>query len=328
LFNRRNFEASDYHFRLVLAAEIPEVVRRNIQLFLGRIRKDRWWDASFTIALVPDSNINSGPSTKTVDIFGLPFQLSENAGENSGVGLQTTLDAEARPRIAENAKLAVGGGVSSLDYPGRAFDDRSVSLRSGPVFSAPQGELAIYGQAFKRWFAGEDYSRGYGALVRANYDARRNLLLNGWASYLTIDNIRSEALDGAVYTLGGAATYTMNDRSFLKFFAGWSRDRRKDPSSSNTLYRFGTGVSRELPWGLVGYIAPEFRYRPYDAPSFLFDETRTDRTYRVEGRLLFAREVLPDLAPFVSIAYEYNDSNIGFYSYRKLSGSLGVTKSF
>ena len=196
------------------------------------------------------------------------------------------------------------------------------------MISALRGELAIYGQAFQRWFAGEDYSRGYGALVRANYDATHKLLLNGWASYLAIDNIRNDGLDGAVYTLGAATTYTLNDRSFFRLFAGWARDRRKDPASSNYLYRFGTGVSRELPWGLVGYIAPEFRYRPYDGPSFLFGKTRTDRTYRVEGRIFFAREVLPDLAPFVSIAYEYNDSNIEFHSFRKLSGSIGLTKRF
>lgn len=74
------------------------------------------------------------------------------------------------------------GGVSSLDYPATDFDDQSVSLRSGPVITAPRGELAIYGQAFQRWFGGKDYSRGFGALVRADYDAAYNLLLNGWAS--------------------------------------------------------------------------------------------------------------------------------------------------
>ena len=111
LYSRGNFDAADYHFRLVLAADIPDEVRRNIRPFLNRIREERWWAASFSFAVVPDSNINTGPNVKTVTILGQPFQLSDDATETSGVGLQSTFDAEFRPRISDNTRIVLGANV-------------------------------------------------------------------------------------------------------------------------------------------------------------------------------------------------------------------------
>lgn len=328
LFSRGNFDAADYHFRLVLAADIPSDVRRNVRPFLDRIRQERWWDASFSFAVVPDSNINTGPNVKSVNILGQPFQLSDDATETSGLGFQATFDGEVRPRISDNTRLVLGTNVFSLDYLNEDFDDRSLTMRLGPLISFPHGEVAILGQGFKRWFAGDSYSHGFGPSVRANYDARYNLLLSGWANYLDIDNDVNDGLDGSVFSLGGAATYTLSDRSFLRLFGGWATEDRDEDGASSNLYRIGVGLSRELIWGLAGYVAPEIQHRPYDGRDPVFGENRSDDLYRIEGRLVFGREVLPDLTPFLSIAYEKNNSDIGFYSYERVRGSLGFTKRF
>jgi tetratricopeptide (TPR) repeat protein len=328
LFARGNFDAADYHFRLVLAADIPNEVRRNIRPFLDRIRRERWWEASFSFAVVPDSNINTGPNVKAVNILGQPFQLSDDATETSGVGFESIFDGEVRPRISDNTRIVLGANVFSLDYLNEDFDDRSVTMRLGPIVSFPHGEVAVLGQGFKRWFAGDSYSHGFGPSVRANYDARYNLLLSGWASYFDIDNEINNGLDGSAFSLGGAATYTLSDRSFLRLFGGWASENRDDDAASSDLYRIGVGMSRELFWGLAGYIAPEFQHRPYGGRDALFGERRSDDLYRIEGRLIFGREVLPDLTPFISVSYEKNNSNIGFYSYQRIRGSLGFTKRF
>jgi tetratricopeptide (TPR) repeat protein len=304
LFARGNLDAADYHFRLVLAADIPNEVRRNIRPFLDRIRREQWWEASFSFAVVPDSNINTGPNVKAVTIFGQPFQLSDDATETSGVGFESAFDGEIRPRVSENVRIALGANLFSLDYLNEDFDDRSATLRLGPIVSFPHGEVAILGQGFKRWFAGDSYSYGYGPSVRANYDAHYNLLLSGWASYFNINNDVNDGLDGSAFAVGGAATYTLSDRSFLRLFGGWALENR------------------------VGYVAPEFQHRPYDGSDPQFGERRSDDLYRIEGRLIFGREVLPDLTPFVSVSFEKNNSNIGFYSYQRLRGSLGFTKRF
>ncbi len=328
LFLRGNMDAADYHFRLVLAADIPDKVRQNIRHFLDRIRREQSWDAAFSFAIVPDSNINTGPNIKSVTIFGQPLQLSDDATETSGVGFQATFDGEVRPRISDNIRVALGTQLFSLDYLNEDFDDRSVALHVGPIISFPGGEVGVFGQGFKRWFAGSSYSHGYGPAVRGDYDVRDDLLFSGWATYFDIDNHVNDGLDGSVFSVGGAATHTLSDRSFLRLFTGWVTENLNDDGASGDLYRIGIGASRELLWGLVGYVAPEYQYRPYSGRDSLFGKRRSDDLYRIEGRLIFGREVLPDLTPFLSVSFERNDSNIGFYSYERLRGALGFTKRF
>ena len=76
-----------YHFRQVLGDEdLPPVVRARTLAFLDTIRRRKTWSVSAAVALAPDSNINAATSSREVNLFGLPAQLSEDARQTSGVG--------------------------------------------------------------------------------------------------------------------------------------------------------------------------------------------------------------------------------------------------
>ena len=65
------------HFERVLAGEVPEAVKANVQRFLGQIRARRRWTMYVGAALLPDSNIGSGTDEEVVYInfsgIELPF---------------------------------------------------------------------------------------------------------------------------------------------------------------------------------------------------------------------------------------------------------------
>jgi len=48
----------------------------------------------------------------------------------------------------------------------------------------------------------------------------------------------------------------------------------------------------------------------------------------VEGRLTFRKLVYEDFAPFISLAYEENVSNIEINDYSRWRGAFGVTRRF
>ena len=50
--------------------------------------------------------------------------------------------------------------------------------------------------------------------------------------------------------------------------------------------------------------------------------------YRIESRLILRQLVIRDFAPFVTLAYEVNESSIDFFGYDRLRGSIGFTKRF
>lgn len=116
------------------------------------MRRDKWWTGTLQFAIAPDSNINTGPSTRDVTILGLPFQLDREATEKSAVGIEAILDGDVRPRIAENTRFALGGRLSVLEHVDERYDDYSGMLRAGPIFTHAHGEAAAQALAGYRWF--------------------------------------------------------------------------------------------------------------------------------------------------------------------------------
>ncbi len=328
LFERGNFEAAEYNFRLVLAADVPDSTKRAIQWHLAQMRRNKWWTGTFAFSIVPDSNINTGPSTREVTILGLPFQLNRDSTEQSGVGIEAVLDGDVRPRIAENTRLAVGGRLYVLEYLGKGFDDYNATLRAGPIRTHERGEVGFFGLAGHRWFDSDPYSTSYGARAFGDYDLNTRWNVSGGLTFLDIDVEESDRLDGQFYGANGRLFHTFDDRSTGQVFAQVSRADRNDPVEAYNLFRLGVGYSRELPLGLIGYVSPEVRFRNHDAESAIFHKTREDVLYRAEGRLIFRRLVVEDFAPYISLAYEKNTSTIDINDYSRWRGAFGVTKRF
>jgi tetratricopeptide (TPR) repeat protein len=329
LFERGNFEAADYNFRLVLAADISEPVRARIRSYLAQMRRDKWWSGSFTFAIVPDSNINTGPSTRKVTIFGLPFELSDDSKKKSGIGIETSAGGDVRPRIGPNLRLALGGRLHAREYfSGGDFDDRSATLRVGPIYAHSRGEVGVSGLGTRRWFAHEPYSTTFGVRAFGDYDLTSRIRAAGGVNFLNIDLDEGTRLDGQYYGIDARLSYTFDERSIGRVFGGWAVNDRTDSGESYDFYRFGIGYSRELPLGLIAYVAPEIRFRNYHGQPSLFEEDRDDIMYRVESRLILRQLIIRDFAPFVTLAYEANNSSIDFFGYDRLRGSIGFTKRF
>jgi tetratricopeptide (TPR) repeat protein len=329
LFERGNFQAADYNFRLVLAADISPQVRRRIQLYLAQIRRDKWWTGSFQFSIVPDTNINTGPSSREVTIFGLPFLLSEDAKKKSGIGIESGASGDVRPRIGPNLRLALGGRLFAREYfSGGDFDDRLATLRAGPIYSHDRGEVGIFGLGTKRWYAHEPYSTTLGVRVFGDYDLTSRMRASGGVTLLDVDLDNGTRLDGQYYGIDARLSYTFDDRSIGRVFGGWAVNDRNDSGESYDFYRFGVGYSRELPFGLIAYVAPEIRFRNYHGQPSLFEEDRDDIMYRVESRLILRQLIIRDFAPFITLAYEANNSSIDFFEYDRLRGAIGFTKRF
>ena len=86
-FRAKEDGSATYHFRQVLGdKDLPPVVRARTLAFLDAIRRRKTWSVSAAVALAPDSNINAATSSRQVNLFGFPAQLSEDARQTSGVG--------------------------------------------------------------------------------------------------------------------------------------------------------------------------------------------------------------------------------------------------
>ena len=109
-------------------------MRERALAFLDRIRRRKSWSVTGSVALAPDSNINNATSATEVELFGLPAQLSEDARETSGVGLNVNLDGGYEARISPDVRFRTSAGLSTRTYRESAFNERIVNLRAGPRF--------------------------------------------------------------------------------------------------------------------------------------------------------------------------------------------------
>ena len=84
-FRAEEDSSAAHHFRQALGdQDLPPVVRARALAFLDAIRRRKTWSVSASAALAPDSNINAATSSRQVNLFGFPAQLSEDARQTSG----------------------------------------------------------------------------------------------------------------------------------------------------------------------------------------------------------------------------------------------------
>ena len=152
-----------YHFRQVLGDEdLPPIVRARTLAFLDTIRRRKTWSVSAAVALAPDSNINAATSSREVNLFGLPAQLSEDARQTSGVGLNARISGGYEARISPDLRFRTGASLSTRTYEKSKFNDRTLTLRAGPRFLFEKFDLRPELTARARRLGGEMYSRSAG----------------------------------------------------------------------------------------------------------------------------------------------------------------------
>jgi len=86
-YEARDLPASEYNFRLALAGQLPEADRLLAHQYLSRIARERPWRVDASLSVAPDSNVNGATDARNVQIFGLPFTLSDEARRQAGVAV-------------------------------------------------------------------------------------------------------------------------------------------------------------------------------------------------------------------------------------------------
>ncbi len=164
--------AAEQHFLRVIGSDVPPQVIFNVRRFIQICRARKRASGSLSLALAPDTNVNTSTSAQTVNIFGLPFQLDDQARATSGIGVVGAVGAEIQRPIpwmniipGYTPRLRVGGTIYRREYSGGEFDDSNLGVYAGPRFINRRGQFSILFQADRRSVNGRPYSRQYGLRV-------------------------------------------------------------------------------------------------------------------------------------------------------------------
>ena len=328
-FNAGEDGSAARHFRQALGAEdLPPAARARALAFLDLIRRRKTWSVTGSLALAPDTNINNATGARSVELFGLPAQLSEDARETSGVGLNANIGGGYEARLAPDLRFRTSASLRTRTYSQSQFNDRTLSLRAGPRFIFDRFDLRPELTAQGRELGGDTYSRAFGLGLSSDW-----LVAPAWrlSGSLAGERVSYESFlgDGTIYAATLGLAHAFDQATLLRADGSFRREDVERDAYSWREYVVELSASRELPAGFVVTAGPSYRSRAYGAPLLsLSREPREDET--LAGRITVSNRHIEmfGFMPEITVRYEERDSTVDLYDYDRVVGEFGVVRTF
>lgn len=322
-------EKSRFHFSYVLGAErLPRGVENTVEAFLNSIQARKRWSGEFSVAVLPQSNVNQGTERENLHVGALTLRLNEEAQRNSGVGLQLSGGGAWQPVLGGDwrGRLALSGRLRH--YGNSRWNDVILASDAGVTRLFDGGSAGGGVRLQRRWVADRGYrwQRGLWAgwqqiflrrnwidmnieLFHLDYDQRDNG--DGWSIRLSPDFHRSTSA-----------------RRQVRLKLDLQRVFAREGHESSRLLGVSGGITHGFSGGLVAVADIGMQVQHYRSNHPLFARKRRDVFGFASLRLLYREFRLHGFAPYVEYRYERNHSNIGFFSYDNHIGNIGITRQF
>jgi tetratricopeptide (TPR) repeat protein len=345
LFRQGKFDAARTELVSVRSMNPPEQVRQSIDGFISQVDAakanpssvaqgpQKNWSAYITVGFTSDSNVNAGPDTDTVFLYGLPFTLSSGAQEThdaafffrTGINHQTQLDNGVVWRSSANLSF-----TNYFDVD--AYDTTSLSVSSGPSFklSDTVGLSVPVTYNVQRYNEqGSWYSQSLGIAPRLQYAARPNLQFYLDTSISRKRYNGNSARDLTAYTFNPSVNFQPHENGNIAFGLQYGREDSGLDTYSNTVRGVYLGyqhVFREQ--GIRASITASYTDTQFDGIQAAYTEARYDISRKISANVSYAIPQLDGMTLQGSVSYQDNDSNLDINTYDRTLFSLSLTKRF
>lgn len=298
-----------------------------------------------TLAGGYQSNANAAPSASSVTVGGTTYELdSDSRAQADGNAMAAAaFDYTYDPKAASGLTLDVSlAGSYTRQFEITDYNIGTAGLAVGPriPLSDASGRSSLWAHGLTSLVSLGDalYSTGFGAgltLVTA-FDRSFWLDVVLEASYVVYHDgdVAPNASDQTGFAPRGVLQlrYRLLDNLWILGGARGSTTRAGEASVAHTTVGPFAGVSVPFllpidapPWSVD--VVYTHTFTSYDEPGALDpDTTREDTESRVVG--LIRMPLTRDLSIFGSGGYTRHDSNLDFYSWSGVSGSVGATYRF
>lgn|GEM_PF-1185243 len=327
-FMKKDYADAQRQFLFARAGHLPPGVQGNVDRFLGAIRSLQTFSYGLSFSLAADSNLNAGPATDSVSLYGLPFQLSPNARANSGIGLSFDSNAEWSPRLGKTLKWRLGTQLHRSQYRQSEFDDMTLGVYTGPHVTLKRWDFNLLGSVSRRWYGDRTYTNSLGGSLDATYYVTARLGLGASTGLSHIDYPQNTFQNGPGHTYGVNTVYTPTPASILRGSATFGLQDAQVAAYANHSQQFGLSYSREFQGGVTVSVAPGYTRIAYAAPLAAFPAARLDRQVSGQLALLDRKIDWSGFTPRLVYTYTRNDSSIPLYAFKRNRVELGFTRAF
>lgn len=316
-------------YRLALSGALDPVRKQIVQDRLAAIETARNLRVSVTVSVAPDSNLNSATSAGTVDLFGLPFTLSEDARRQSGVTASMALGVERRWPVSEALSIQGGGSFTVLDAPNRAFDQQQLNLFIGPELRSGIRRAVSAALTYREiGLDGATYEASHGVRISGtNYlDAQTGLAATVFVE--KIDNRRGDDLDGWSYGGQLSRTRYLGPNALWRASLATASYDLVGAEADYDLAQMAVGRLTSLPFGVSAYVEPYVRRRVFERSSTVFGVRRDDQELGLSLRLSKRNLIFHGAFPYVQFVASQSWSNVPLGDYSRQRVEFGLTRDF
>lgn len=322
----------------------PEQVRQSIDGFITQVdaakadpslrpRPQKNWSAYITAGFTSDSNVNAGPDTDTVFLYGLPFTLSSGAQETRDTAFFFRTGINHQAQLDNGVVWRSSANLSFTNYfEANAYDTTSLSVSSGPSFKLSDTvglSVPITYNVQRYNEQGSWYSQSWGIAPRLQYAAKDNLQL-----YLDTSISRkrfngSSDRDLTAYTFNPSLNFQPHENGNIAVGLQYGRENSGLDIYSNTVRGAYIGyqhVFREQ--GIRASITASYTDTQFDGIQAAYTEARHDVSRKISANVSYAIPQMNGMTLQGSVSYQDNDSNLDINNYDRTLFSVSLTKRF
>ena len=331
LFLSGRDDLAKHNFERALVGGVPTYVAANIRRVLLRMRSRRRWNGYFSFSIAPDTNINNATESETIELFGLPFFLSETARARSGIGLVFSGGGEYQHPLSEHWRWRLGLDGIRHEYPDGEFDQTYAAVRTGPRYllsaSAELSAQAVFG---RRWLASRPYSDEVGLRLDPLWRINRRLTLQGLLFLRDRRHRLAQPLDGIYTHYALEGKYLLTPTLLLDIALSLSQDRPQSVGSRNSRRRIRFGADVSLPRGWTIGAGMEWERTDYEGASLFVpgNHGREDNARIFRLRVLNRGLTFYGFSPQLIVLRELRASNSVLHGYQRSRLELRSVRQF
>lgn len=323
-----NYDGALHHMRALSRSTTNDSEQESYDRFLAAIRAERPWGLSFSLGVLPSTNVNRGSGeTEYHTDFGT-FTIDEESRGQSGVGVSAAASGFFRHTIGEGRYLLVSGSLQKRQYEDDQLGNEHASG------SVEMGRHGKWGNAYFGLLTAVSMKDldpvlvRYGARLRGALTDVANGTLGFTFSAEDQDQVDSDNRDGVLYNARVNWTRQLAPSTSGGFSLMFRIEKVESRHLSHNDFGFGLHARKQWPGGLVTGFNLDYERHEYVGNFPGSPAPRQDNQYRMGISLLHDRISFGGFAPRLSYSYTRQQSNIAFYDYDSHDIGLVFTRDF
>jgi outer membrane protein len=314
--------------RQAQAGQLPPEIAQIVNQYAAALNAYKPLNMSLELALAPTTNINRATNARTLDTIIAPFDLSDDARAQSGLGVRIGGQVSAKlPLLSKVQAIARISAQSNL-YRDEQFDDAVAAGQIG--FEALLGKTTRvrpqFGRSY-RWYGHSLYATTNSVSLNVTRPLGNRTQLEieasaGWADYRSND-----LQDGQIFDASMTVEHAFSPKMGGSLSLSGQRQTATDPGYATTSGGANLLLWRE--WGKATVFGTAGLYRlEADARLGLFLDRRKEWLLRSGLGATLRHIKIAGFAPVLRLNYDRNISTVGIYDYSRFAGELGITRAF